>query len=268
MRRLFLLVLLMNVTYIAWELGRPTQESPVVKVSNSRIPPLVLISEMVQAIQQPEKTVADSSKGNNEMVVAKKIEKKTAVVIKKTQVKSDKKIKETVAKEVAVREVVVKELVTEPHVDACYTLGPFRELDKLRVFTRQIINYVVDVSFRSREEQEISLFWVYLAPEKGSKAAHKLSKRLISNNIRDYYIITSGEKRNGVSLGHFKDKNRALSHAKSLKKLGFKPVVEPVFKTYVIYWLDYRNRKDVQIPPEIFDKYMAARMNKLNRACK
>ena len=108
---------------------------------------------------------------------------------------------------------------------------------------------------------------MYLAPEKNSKAAHKLSKRLISKNIRDYYIITSGSKRNGVSLGHFKNKAGAASHANRLKKLGFNAEIETVFRTYVIYWLDYKNKKGAKIPSDVFEKYMTNRMNKFDRKC-
>lgn len=264
-------MLIINVAYVTWEMGKSPDETRVKKRVASNIPPLVLISEL----QPSGNGVADTVKKADVAVetVEKADEvKEESVAVNEADIKTDADLAESVSVEVspAVKPVEViseKPEPPEPLADACYTLGPFREFDKLRVFTRKIIDYVVDVSFRSREEQEISLFWVYLPPEADTKAAHKISKRLINNKIRDYYIITSGDKRNGISLGHFKEKARADSHAKRLKKLGFNPTVEAVFKTYVIYWLDYKNKQGHQIPDEIFKKHMTDRMNKLNREC-
>ncbi|MCK4704449.1 MAG: hypothetical protein KAT90_03120, partial [Gammaproteobacteria bacterium] len=46
----------------------------------------------------------------------------------------------------------------------CFTLGPFRDLDKLRTVTRGIKEYVVDASYRIHQEKEQATFWVYLKP--------------------------------------------------------------------------------------------------------
>lgn len=283
MRRLFLFVLLLNIAYITWQLVQAPDEGRVKKASNSRIPPLVLISELDQAeleqtMEQPEELVAvkavdeiaavEKDKSSEKSAAAKKTgakkpeKKKTAAVKKSKQTKladtatTDKRQKATL-------EVQKSKLVA----DACYTLGPFRKIDKLRVFTRLIKDYVVDVSFRSREEHDVNLYWVYLAPENDAKATHKLSKRLISKKIRDFYIITNGQKRNGISLGHFKDKKLSSNHAKRLKKLGFNPIIEPIYRTYLIYWLDYRIKQGLQIPDKVFDRHLSTGMNKLNRQC-
>ena len=257
MRWLFLLLLMTNIAYISWEINKPSDDAIVKKTAVSHIPPLVLVTEL------------DLTK--NEVIET--VDKTEAVEEENIPVESDTKVEIEVVKKDSIEVVTdvkpVKTVVEPPALIAgsCYTLGPFRELDELRVFTRSIIDYVVDVSFRSREEREVSLFWVYLEPESDSAAAHKLSKRLISKKIRDYYIISSGEHQYGISLGHFKDKERASSHAKRLKKLGFNPVVETVFKNYVIYWLDYKHKQGRQIPDEIFTKLMNDRMSKLNREC-
>lgn len=283
MRRLFIFVLLLNFAYITWQLVQTPDDGHVRKVSNNHIPSLILISELEQteleqtelehSMEQPEELVAgeaviemaavEKDKVSEKRAVAKKPEKKKMLAVKES--KKTKLADKTLIEKG--KRTTLSVLKSEPPADACYTLGPFRKLNKLRVFTRLLKDYVVDVSFRSREEHDIYMFWVYLAPANDPKTTHKLSKRLISKKIRDYYIITSGQKRNGISLGHFKDKKRASSHAKRLKKLGFNPIIEPIYSTYLIYWLDYRIKQGLQIPDKIFDRHMSARMNKLNREC-
>ena len=111
------------------------------------------------------------------------------------------------------------------------------------------------------------MYWVYLPSEGDKASALKVSKRLVKNKIKDYYIINSGLKRNGISLGHFKIKKSAYNHSKRLKKLGFKPEIMAIFETYVVYWLDYKQKPGQPIPDEILDKHLTNSMNKLSREC-
>ena len=149
----------------------------------------------------------------------------------------------------------------------CYTLGPFRDMEKLRAVTRGIRKYVADASFRSHEEREQSMFWVYLKPAGGYSQAKALANKLKSKKVKDYFIISSEAKLNGVSLGHFREKNRAYAHAKHITSLGFEPEVEALFREYTIYWLDYEVISGETIPESILDKHLTGKINRLVRAC-
>jgi hypothetical protein len=238
MRWLLLFVLLVNVVYVSWELSQSTDESTVPKASTG-IPIIELLSETGQATRiSTEEAVASESTWAAKLAGPEKQQASTTTSV-----------------------------VTKSGADRCYTLGPFRELDNLREFTRAIKSYVIAASFRSREEQEQSMFWVYLEPASSLKAARGLGKRLKSMKIKDYYVINSGPQEKGISLGHFKEKDRAYAHAESVKKLGFKPVVEPVFRSYTIYWLDYRVPASKVIPQRIFTKHLTKKINRLDRSC-
>lgn len=272
MRWLFLFVLIINIAYIVWEMNRSPKEDRVAKTPNNKVASLVMISELeVQGVipDSVEKVKSDQTEVAVEITTAVNLVDDKALVVDVAAV-DDKKAKsqlESATKpEVKTPEKLVEKVIVVP--DACYTLGPFREIDKLREFTRVIKDYVVDVSFRSREEQESSMFWVYLPPAADFQSAQKTSKRLISKKIKDYYIINSGQKKNGISLGHFKVKDSAYNHVKRLKKLGFKPEISPIFQAYVIYWLDYQVKFDKQIPKKLVDKHMTKNMSQLNRECR
>ncbi len=244
MRLLFLFVLLVNVVFVSWEISQSKDESAVPAVSTD-IPTIELLSEIGKATKNPTEVLA-------------KVETrptKTAPVKKPADIRKSPPAKPPV-------------VIAQPSsVDRCYTLGPFRKLGNLRVFTRAIKDYVIDASFRSREEQEQSLFWVFLEPEATLKKAKKLGNSLKNKKVKDYYVINSGPKEKGISLGHFKEKDRAYSHAASIKALGFKPVVEPVFRSYTLYWLDYHVPAGKVIPPKVFSKHLAQKINRLDRAC-
>ena len=80
-------------------------------------------------------------------------------------------------------------------------------------------------------------------------------------------MISSGPQKNGIALGRYKEKDRAYAHEKKVKRLGFMPVVEPVFRSYTIYWLDYEVPAGKVIPREIFAKHLAKKINRLDRSC-
>jgi hypothetical protein len=153
----------------------------------------------------------------------------------------------------------------------CYTLGPFRDLDKLRGLTREIKSYVIKADFRGKEENEPTLYWVYLTPEANRKKAIETGNRLKAKKIKDFYVIREGEKENGLSLGHFRNKTRAYALAKKVKALDFDVNVEPVYKTYTVYWLDYELADGAAIPEKVFDEYIGTggkdKISRLGRDC-
>ena len=137
----------------------------------------------------------------------------------------------------------------------------------LRQVTREIKDYVVEASFRSREEQEQTMYRVFVRPVGSKQEAKALTRELVNKNIRDYFIITDGPNKNGISLGYFSDKGRAYRHADHVRELGFDATAEPVFRTYTIYWLDYRIKSGHEIPQQIFDDHLENSAQRLRRTC-
>jgi hypothetical protein len=244
MRWLFLFVVLVNIIFVSWEISQSEDESAEPE-AGAEIPTIELLSETGRATKNPTPVPTSTAARADDSRKAAK------------QAGKDKKPspKPPVA------------TVQPSTVDRCYTLGPFRELENLRIFTRAIKDYVIAASFRSREEQEQSMFWVYLKPEATLKQAKAIGENLKSKKVKDFYVISSGPKEKGISLGHFKEKERAHAHAKRIEELGFKPAVDPVFRTYTIYWLDYHVPAGKVIPEKIFQKHLAPKINRLNRSC-
>ena len=300
MRWLFLLVFSLNLAYIGWEMSRSSEDYAEVSALKN-VQPIILLSELKQqssTVQststllpedrqvesQIEKTpveqLAENSpaeQGSDVIDVASSnavtVEEVPAYPVVKPAVTA---VAPEQAKQLAANlaQTSVDEVAQSGAEQAtdCYTLGPFRDLDDLRGLTREIKSYVVKADFRGREEKEQTLYWVYVKPEKTRKKAIETGKRLKAKKIKDFYVIRDGEKENGLSLGHFRNKEGAYGLAKKVQILGFDVIVEPVYRSYTIYWLDYQLSSGVSIPESIFEKYIKSvkkdKISRLRRDCK
>jgi cell division protein FtsN len=291
MRWFFLILLMVNILYLAWELKR---ERPVPAVSATlpqHVDRIMLLSELETEAPQPEPEPEPVVQAAAELAEQSPTLSEAQAVEQQQQVDTTEAEPDTVATAtdsqpgtaetlddtdtpVADRAVAGAKLdppleipADRPADDLCFTLGPFREMKTLRIVTREIKDYVVEASFRSREEQEQSMFRVYLAPVGSNREAKALIKQLVSKNIRDYFIIADGPKKNGVSLGYFSNKGRAQRHAERVRQSGFDAIIEPVFRSYTIYWLDYRIKAGNKIPQRIFDQHLNNTTQRLSRSC-
>ena len=302
MRWLFLFVLSLNLAYFAWQTTRAPVDNYADVEPLKNVPPIVLLSEQNSSQQEVEAesvktdtsdtavvSVVDEAAEHDKPVVDQAVyessQQQPAVVSSVAAVDSSAQAPAGSAEQhqttvsapdkaaMDSKPAQPPEPSTEqaPPEEHCYTLGPFRDLDKLRSLTREIKSYVSAADFRGREEKEQAIYWVYLTPEKSRKEAVATGKRLKSKKIKDFYIIRDGDKVNGISLGHFRNKTGAYGLAKKVTKLGFDVNVEPIFKTYTIYWLDYQLAEGVTIPEKIFDKYTTNKnkdkVTRLKRQC-
>ena len=287
MRWLFLVVLSLNLAYIAWQTLKPDENLYAYVAPLKNVRPIVLLRELPP--QQAQ--VIDSASPQQETV--EKVNNVDSLAVTESKTIEQEKVEpvsEVVAEEMPAAEIkpVVADITEKLAQDIanagslassmrpitesmCYTLGPFRNLDELRGFTREIKSYVVEADFRGKEEKEQSLFWVYIQPETSKKKAVETGKRLKEKKIKDFYLIREGEKIHGISLGHFRNKSGAYGLAKKVQKLGFDVQVEPVFKTSTVYWLDYKLASGASIPQSIFDKQIKVgqkdKVSLLSRDC-
>ena len=285
MRWLFLVLLVLNVGYVAWELERERPQHVRTTSLPTGVERIVLLHELESATAEKEDIAPPAiTPGTKQARIGASKDDparpqqtgggQTRTLPTQVAVAADVSTDvETVAEAQgsaqtgapADRPEVMP--VAKPAVDLCYTLGPFSEMQTLRLVTREIKDYVVEASFRSREEQEQTMFRVFLKPVGSKQEAKALIKELVSNDIRDYFIITDGANKNGISLGYFSNKGRAYGHADRVRKLGFDVIVEPVFRTYTIYWLDYRIKSGNEIPQQIFDDHLENSAQRLGRTC-
>ena len=292
MRWLFLFIFSLNLVYVGWEMSQITSENYADVPALKNVQTIVLLSELKQ---QTDLAKTDQEESEADIVIVDNTSAENASNNKAdSELVSSEQVavaaQEIAAEKTEITTEVMPEVIEQPTVASaeqvvpaeipsvkttksasCFTLGPFRDLDELRALTREIKFYVEATDFRGNEEREQALYWVYIQPEKSRARAIEAGKRLKAKKIKDFYVIRDGEKINGLSLGHFRNKKGADGLAKKVRRLGFEVIVEPVFKTYTVYWLDYQLAEGVVIPEKIFDAYFKTakkeKISRLSRDC-
>lgn len=277
MRWLFLFVLSLNLAYVGLEMSKSSTADNVDVPALKNVKTIVLLSEL--KLQQ-----SDSSPPEQMVTIVDDVSVETSAaeqvsagddggVQEPVVVQQFAKDKPEAASE-PVEQVSTESAEPVPELAqsaSCFTLGPFRDLAELRGLIREIKSYVIEADFRAREEKERTIYWVFVKPEKNRHQAIATGKRLKAKKIKDFYVIRDGEKINGLSLGHFRSKKGAYGLAKKVRKLGFDVTVEPVYRTYTLYWLDYQLAAGVSMPESIFEKYTQSskkqKVSRLSRDC-
>jgi SPOR domain len=183
------------------------------------------------------------------------------------EVNGQKKIKKAL---VAVKPVAIKEGVEldQQSVKSCHTLGPFKDERILKQARKQLAEQVRDIDVRKREESQRHRYWVYLPTMSSRAKAIEQSKQLAKYKISDYYIVHSGDKRNAISLGHFKEKKHADHRVNQLKKHDLEAEMEVIFRHLDVFWLDYSTVKNNASNDEMVSEFMVDGVTRLDRSCK
>lgn len=121
---------------------------------------------------------------------------------------------------------------------SCLALGPFATPQDLRN-ARQALSAQA-IRMRSRQEQasQTTGWWVYL-PAAGSRAqALEMARRLAARNIGDYFVVSSGNQPNTISLGLFNDPANARKRRDEVTAAGFPARLSERSESVPEYWLD------------------------------
>ncbi|MFW2373327.1 MAG: SPOR domain-containing protein [Gammaproteobacteria bacterium] len=151
--------------------------------------------------------------------------------------------------------------------EACFTLGPFKDKGLSDKAMAMLKGKVKNLEHRTLEENEQHRYWVYIPSLQSRAEAIAKSKELAKKKIKDYYIIQSGSKNNGISLGNFKEKGHAYRRLESLKGMGFEVEIEPIYHTYTVHWLDYQLVGEQSVEKEILLEFQDDGVARLNRPC-
>lgn len=130
----------------------------------------------------------------------------------------------------------------------CATFGPLESTTIVRRLRDRLSAYTSRIRERQTEARVERGFWVYLPIAESRDAAIEYASQLASMGINDYFVVTSGEMQNAVSLGLFNDLPNAEKRQKQLQALGFNPHLGARREYETHYWLDYQLLDDVESP--------------------
>lgn len=229
MRTLFILLLLLNVAFFAWQYYAPPPQPVAIAPLSDKLNPIELLSEQPGA----------SSPTNTQ----------TGAPTTETPPASKGKGRETPA-------------------TVCQTLGPFRDKQQLAQVRKRLGSAISGASVRTIQERRLHRYWVYLPPQPSRQKAVAQSKKLADAKIKDYYIVLSGENKNSISLGHFRDKGHAEARQKQVQQLGFDSRTQLIYRDFELYWLDFQADQPVSRELYASDDSADDDISVINRACK
>jgi len=125
----------------------------------------------------------------------------------------------------------------------CVTVGPF-ETNELAARARQTLTDAGYSSVpREVETKEIDGYWVYLEAPPTEPGERRLLERLRRGGITDAQAMGDlGQRR--ISLGIFKEENRAYARSESVARLQLLPQIEARERPVTTIWLDLSLKTD------------------------
>ncbi len=122
--------------------------------------------------------------------------------------------------------------------EACIALGPFLTQVDLRRAVGQLSPRVNRLQFRETVVRVERGYWVYLPAPGTREQALQLARELAQRGLRDYYVVTAGERENTISLGLFRELANAEKRQAEVTAAGFEPRLEIRSDDQPQYWIE------------------------------
>ncbi len=122
---------------------------------------------------------------------------------------------------------------------ACTSLGPFDNQADLRAAINVLTPRVERIQFRETARTQSYGHVVFLPAQPTREGALAFARQLSAQGVRDYYVVSSGDQQNTISLGLFRDRSNAVRRRAELAGLGFDAEIAERTETRPEYFLDY-----------------------------
>lgn len=144
---------------------------------------------------------------------------------------------------------------------ACQALGPFFDEEALQAVADRFAGRGLEVRQRLAEDRQQNGYWVYLSTMERAEAL-RIAQVLEARNDHEYYI----GKDNFMSLGTFKEIERAEIRLRQVQAMGLDAILEARYVTQDAYWLEFR---DGNVAGPVLEEIMAGNpvLQLQTRAC-
>ena len=136
---------------------------------------------------------------------------------------------------------------------SCYSIGPFHDEKAVKSASSTLMGLGLVTSYKSEVRKELSGYWVYIPPLPSRDEARKVTVMLKQRGLKDFLIVSSGEKRNAISLGFFSTRDGAQQHHTRMKAIGLNSVLEEAYKEIKGYWLDFSSPNTPALPESVIE---------------
>lgn len=120
----------------------------------------------------------------------------------------------------------------------CIALGPFATQADMRTARGALGGQAARMRSRQEQTTQTTGWWVYLPGGGSRERALELGRRLSAANVGEYFIVSSGDQPNTISLGLFKDPANARRRREQVVAAGFPAQMTERTESVPEYWLD------------------------------
>lgn len=122
--------------------------------------------------------------------------------------------------------------------EVCLAVGPLLTQADLRRAVGQLSPQVNRIQFRETIARVERGYWVHLPAPGNREQALQLARELSQGGLRDYYVVTAGERENMISLGLFRELKNAETRQQEVVAAGFDARLEPRTDDQPQYWIE------------------------------
>ncbi|WP_395373792.1 SPOR domain-containing protein [Marinicella sp. W31] len=126
----------------------------------------------------------------------------------------------------------------------CFSVGPFATEADLQPVVDQLTPLVLKTRIRKMTTTQEAGYWVYLPALDSRQDALRAGRALAAANVRDYYVVTTGDRENTVSLGLYRQPFNADNRIAELQSKGFDVKKEIRLEQWPEFWLDYSSTEE------------------------
>lgn len=121
----------------------------------------------------------------------------------------------------------------------CYSAGPFDVEANVHAAKETLDPLVLKTNIRKITTTQEAGYWVYLPALASRSEALKKGRELAAAFIKDYYVVTSGDNENSISLGLYRESFNADNRIAELSSKGFQVSKEIRIEQWPEFWLDF-----------------------------
>lgn len=129
----------------------------------------------------------------------------------------------------------------------CYSAGPFEVEANVHAAKEQLDSVVLKSNIRKITTTQEAGYWVYLPALSSRTEALKKGRELAAAFVKDYYVVTSGDNENSISLGLYREPYNADNRIAELQRKGFDVQKEIRIEQWPEFWLDFSVTETQQV---------------------
>ncbi len=120
---------------------------------------------------------------------------------------------------------------------ACIEIGPFQTQSDIRQAEEALAPVGRTLAMREAVERRFRGYWVFLPASPSRDRALVIARELAAAGIRDYYVVTAGDRENMISLGLFRDRANAERRQGEMRTRGYEADLSERVEEQNVYWL-------------------------------